>query len=105
MSKKESNVGVIDKSDTDHSLKRPPLYRVIFHNDDYTSMEFVVAVLMEVFFHDEPRARAIMIDVHEKGKGVAGVFTHEVAETKAVKTMAIARQNDFPLEVTIEADS
>ncbi len=104
MSKSSSNTGVIDKSDTREGLKQPPLYKVVFVNDDYTSMEFVVAVLIGEFRHPESVAQRIMMDVHQKGKGVAGVFTREIAETKAVKTMSLARKSDYPLEVTIEPE-
>ena len=82
--------------------KRPPLYKVLFHNDDYTTREFVVALLMGVFHHDEAEATRIMWLVHRNGVGVAGVFTFEVAETKAHKCEALAREHEFPLKVSVE---
>ena len=86
------------------STKKPPLYRVLFHNDDYTTMEFVVSVLMTVFMHDEASAFEVMMRVHTNGVGVAGVYTREIAETKVAQTVALARKSDFPLEVTLEAE-
>ena len=81
---------------TERRTKRPPLYKVLFHNDDFTTMEFVVMVLMDVFHHGEAAATAIMLAVHHKGVGVAGVFPKEIAENKAQKAMALAREHEFP---------
>ena len=85
-------------------LKKPALYRVLFHNDNYTTMEFVVAVLREVFRKSESDAVSIMLNVHRNGFGVAGVYTFEVAETKINKTHALARENEFPLKLTMEPE-
>lgn len=104
MSKSSSNTGVIDKSDTRQDMKRPPLYKVVFINDDFTPMEFVVMALMVEFRHSEPDAQAIMMNVHQKGKGIAGVYTREIAETKMAKTVAAARKHEYPLEVVIEPE-
>lgn len=83
-------------------LKEPPLFKVVLLNDDYTPMEFVVEVL-ETFFHlDRERATQIMLHVHTRGKGVAGVFTHEIAETKVVQVTEYARDNQHPLLCTLE---
>ena len=87
---------------TTQETKKPPMYKVLFHNDDYTTMEFVVSVLIGVFHHSEASAFEIMMHVHKNGIGVAGVFTREIAETKVAQTIALARKNEFPLEVTIE---
>lgn len=84
--------------------KKPKLYKVLLHNDDYTTMEFVVWLLMTVFHHDQSSAQTIMLHVHQKGLGVAGIFTREVAETKVNKTIQLARQHDFPLECTMEPE-
>ncbi len=81
---------------------KPKMYKVMFHNDDYTTMEFVVSVLMTIFHHSEASAFKIMMHVHTNGVGVAGVYTKEVAETKVAQTTQLARKNDYPLEVTIE---
>jgi ATP-dependent Clp protease adaptor protein ClpS len=85
-------------------LKRPTLYKVLFHNDDYTTREFVVFVLQTVFHHDEASAVRIMWHVHTSGIGVAGVFTYEIAETKAKKVEALARENEYPLRVSVEPE-
>jgi ATP-dependent Clp protease adaptor protein ClpS len=83
-------------------LKRPPLYQVILLNDDYTPMEFVVDVLQQVFGLDRQNATRVMLEVHTKGKGVCGVFTYEIAETKVAQVMIYARQHQHPLLCTME---
>lgn len=83
-------------------VEEPPLYRVLLHNDDFTTMEFVVWVLESVFGMPEEQAIQVMLNVHVKGIGVAGVYTYEVAETKVEKTIALARENEFPLLCTME---
>jgi ATP-dependent Clp protease adaptor protein ClpS len=90
--------------DTRQETRKPPLYRVLFHNDDYTTMEFVVSVLIGLFHHSEAAAFEIMMHVHQNGVGVAGVYTREVAETKVAQTLALARKHEYPLEVTIEPE-
>lgn len=82
--------------------KKPPMYKVLLHNDDYTTREFVVWVLQSVFHKNETDAIAIMSHVHNNGVGVAGVYTFEVAETKVTKTMALAKAQQFPLQLSIE---
>lgn len=84
--------------------RRPPLYKVLLHNDDYTTQEFVDWVLVTVFKHDAQTAHRIMLNVHMHGVGVAGIYPHEIAETKADKTMALAREADYPLLATVEAE-
>jgi ATP-dependent Clp protease adaptor protein ClpS len=83
-------------------LKRPPLYRVILINDDYTPMEFVVEVLETVFGMERNRATRVMLEVHTRGKGVCGVFTYEIAETKVAQVTTIAQQQQHPLLCTME---
>ncbi|HEX6992874.1 MAG TPA: ATP-dependent Clp protease adapter ClpS [Gammaproteobacteria bacterium] len=83
-------------------LKRPPLYRVILLNDDYTPMEFVVQVLQKVFSLDRNTATRIMLEVHTKGKGVCGVYTYEIAETKVAQVTGMAQQHQHPLLCTME---
>jgi len=83
-------------------LKPPPLYRVILLNDDYTPMEFVVEVLELIFGMDRPQATRIMLEVHTQGKGVCGVFTYEIAETKVAQVSAFAEQHQHPLLCTLE---
>ena len=86
-------------------LKKPPLYRVILLNDDYTPMEFVVHVLEKFFSLNRPTATRIMIEVHTRGKGVCGVFAHEIAETKVSQVTSYARDHEHPLLCTLELDS
>ena len=83
-------------------VKQPPLYQVVLLNDDYTPMEFVVDVLEKFFTLDRPTATRIMLEVHTKGKGVCGVFTFEIAETKVAQVTTYARDNQHPLMCTLE---
>ncbi|WP_405234689.1 ATP-dependent Clp protease adapter ClpS [Lentisalinibacter salinarum] len=83
-------------------LKRPPLYRVVLINDDFTPMEFVVEVLERVFGMDRPKATRIMLEVHTRGKGVCGVYTYEIAETKVAQVNGYAQQHQHPLLCTME---
>jgi len=96
----EHDEAVVTESET--RLKKPPLYKVLIHNDDYTTMEFVVFVLQQVFQHTEEDATRIMLQVHIQGKGVAGVYTYEIAETKVAQVEALARSREFPLLCTVE---
>jgi ATP-dependent Clp protease adaptor protein ClpS len=96
--------GVASKTRAEKKLKPPPMYRVLLHNDDYTTMEFVVSVLETVFNHPTPVATRIMLSVHHRGVGVAGTYPHEIAETKAEKAMSLARAAEFPLLVTVEPE-
>lgn len=84
--------------------KKPSLYRVLMLNDDYTPMEFVVMVLQRFFGHDTETAQRIMLHVHQRGVGVCGVFTYEIAETKAAQVMNFARQNEHPLQLQLEKE-
>jgi len=84
--------------------KKPAMYRVLMLNDDYTPMEFVVHVLALFFNKSEEDATRIMLHVHQRGVGVCGVFTYEVAETKVAQVMDSARQNQHPLQCTLEKD-
>src|ERR1022692_4765741 len=83
-------------------LKRPPLYQVLLINDDYTPMEFVVDILQRFFSMDRVKATRVMLEVHTRGKGVCGVFTYEIAETKVARVIAYARQHKHPLMATLE---
>ncbi|HVF49119.1 MAG TPA: ATP-dependent Clp protease adapter ClpS [Pyrinomonadaceae bacterium] len=85
-----------------HKLKRPPLYKVLIHNDNFTTMDFVVFVLTTIFQHSETEATLIMLQVHLQGVGVAGVYTHEIAETKVEKVTALAQSYEYPLLCTME---
>jgi len=85
--------------------KKPAMYKVLMLNDDYTPMEFVVDVLEAVFSKGHDEAMKIMLHVHQRGVGVCGVFTYEIAETKVTQVMDLARQEQHPLQCTIEKDS
>ena len=85
-------------------LKRPPMYKVILLNDDYTPMEFVVHILEVFFGMDRERATRIMLNVHTQGKGICGLFTRDIAETKVSQVNDYSRQNEHPLLCTLEAD-
>ncbi len=89
-------------TEKEKKLKPPAMYKVLLHNDDYTTMEFVVQILQIVFHRSPAEATAIMLHVHRNGIGVAGVYTYEVAETKIAIAEAMARQHDFPLKCTME---
>ena len=84
--------------------KKPSMYKVLMLNDDYTPMEFVVHCLERFFGKDHTEATRIMLHVHQRGIGVCGVFTYEVAETKVNQVMDLARQHQHPLQCTIEKD-
>ena len=86
------------------SVIEPPLFRVLLLNDDYTTMEFVVEVLMVVFHKPVATATRIMLDVHKRGSGVCGTFTHDIAETKVETVHALAREKGFPLKCIMERE-
>ena len=85
-------------------VKRPPMYKVILLNDDYTPMEFVVHILEQFFSMDRPAATRVMLSVHTQGKGVCGTYTREVAETKVQQVNEYSRENQHPLLCTMEAE-
>jgi ATP-dependent Clp protease adaptor protein ClpS len=97
----EADRGVAVEEDRP-KVKRPPLYRVILLNDDYTPMEFVVQILQKVFSMDRSNATRIMLEVHTKGKGICGVYTYEIAETKVAQVTGLAQQHQHPLLCTME---
>jgi len=97
----ESNSSVV--AEIEKKLKKPKLYNVLLHNDNYTTMEFVVQILMNVFHHSQGDAVRIMLQVHHNGIGVAGVYSFEIAETKVAQVTDLARQNEFPLRCSMEA--
>ena len=87
------------------SLQPPKLWKVVLLNDDKTPMEFVIEVLTGIFKHAQDRAKDITLEIHNTGSAVAGVYTHEIAEQKGIDSTQAARQNGFPLVITIEPDA
>jgi len=85
-------------------IKYPKKYKVLILNDDYTSMEFVIDILVSVFHKSYEEAEAIMLDVHKKQKGICGVYTHEIAETKILIVHKRAKGSGFPLQCTLEEE-
>ncbi len=84
------------------SLAEPKMYKVVMLNDDYTSMDFVIDILMSIFHKSYQEAEAIMLDIHKKNRGICGVYTYEVAETKVAQVSRLAREQGFPLKAIIE---
>jgi ATP-dependent Clp protease adaptor protein ClpS len=98
----EFEEGVITKTRDD--VKEPPMYKVLLLNDDYSTMDFVVEILMFVFHKSLEESTRIMLNVHHKGVGICGFYPYEVAETKVDTVHAIARERGFPLKCTMEKD-
>tara|TARA_R110000787_G_scaffold94044_2_gene196586 strand:- start:1001 stop:1330 length:330 start_codon:yes stop_codon:yes gene_type:complete len=98
----DPNTGVVVRSKP--KTRKPSMYRVVMLNDDYTPMEFVVHVLERFFSKSHEEAMQIMLHVHQKGVGVCGVFTYEVAETKVTQVMDLAQQHQHPLQCTLEKE-
>ncbi len=98
--KHDSDIDIITKSRP--KTKKPDLYKVVLLNDDYTPMDFVISVLEHFFNKGSEEATSIMLEVHKKGVGIAGVFTYEVAETKVAQVSNFARQHEHPLQCTME---
>jgi len=97
----DTRESTLTESRSDQRVQRPRMWRVLLHNDDYTTQEFVVYVLMKYFQHDGATARKIMLHVHTRGIGVAGVYPFEVAETKAHQVVQFARENEMPLQASL----
>ncbi len=97
-SKREESVSTKERIET----KEPPLYKVLLHNDDYTTMEFVVAILENVFNKSNSEATRVMLNVHQEGVGIAGIYTKEIGETKISIVSELAKNNDFPLRCSLE---
>lgn len=95
---------VLTERRTSQQVSRPPMWRVLLHNDDYTTQEFVVWVLETVFHKPRAEAFAIMMHVHLSGLGLAGIYTKDVAETKVAATKRLAEQHEYPLLVTMEPE-
>lgn len=95
-------INVVEKTKSD--IKTPKNYYVILLNDDFTSMDFVVEVLISIFGHDTKSAVSIMLAIHNEGRGICGVYTYEIAETKVMQVHAFAKSNNFPLHAIIEEE-
>ena len=93
---------VLTESET--KLEKPKLFKVLLHNDDFTTMEFVVFILSQVFLRSNDEAFAIMLKVHHEGIGIAGVYSFEIANMKAEKAMNLARAHEYPLLCTVEEE-
>ena len=98
----DSQAGVLLKSRT--KTHKPSLYKVLLLNDDYTPMEFVVHILEKFFQKNRAEANDIMLHVHRRGVGICGIYTHEVAETKVAQVLDFARENEQPLQCTMEKE-
>ncbi len=88
----------------DLDLKKPKMYRVLLLNDDFTSMEFVISTLSDIFHKSEEDAYEIMLHIHNKGSGVCGIYTHEIAETKVAQVLSLAKKSEFPLRAIMEEE-
>jgi ATP-dependent Clp protease adaptor protein ClpS len=91
-------------TESETRLEKPPLYKVVLHNDDFTTMEFVVFILKTVFHKNDAESFVIMMKVHEEGIGIAGIYTYEVANMKAEKAINLSRVQEFPLLCTVEEE-
>jgi ATP-dependent Clp protease adaptor protein ClpS len=93
---------IFEQSEVIDEIKEPNMYKVILLNDDYTTMDFVVQILVSIFHKSVSEATKIMLDVHEKGRGIVGIYTYDIAKSKISKTHALAKANNFPLKATME---
>lgn len=94
----------IIKEEVKIEIKKPKMYKVLVHNDDYTTMEFVVEILVKIFKRQVVEATKIMYDVHKKGVGVAGVYSYDIASTKTFQAMTMAENSGFPLKFSMEEE-
>ena len=97
-----TDIATEEKTTTHERVQEPPLYQVLLHNDDYTTMEFVIEILMVVFNRSMEDATRIMMNVHKNGVGICGVYPYEIAETKVEIVEVLARSSDFPLKCSME---
>lgn len=100
----QGGTGVVTEQQSKVKPKRPRLYKVLLHNDNYTTREFVVQVLIEIFHKSENDAVAVMMHVHNQGVGVAGVYTRDIAETKIAQVQTAAERYEYPLRLSMEPE-
>lgn len=100
-----ANAEIESKIKPNTMLKEPPLYRVIYINDERTSMEFVVDSLIEFFNYNTDTASSIMLDIHEKGSAIVAIMPYEIAEQKGIEVTLAARAQDYPLQIKVEPES
>lgn len=98
----QEHTRISEETEEEIDIKEPPRYKVLLHNDNYTTMEFVVYVLEKVFNKNSMEAVQIMLNVHKKGIGVCGIYTQEIAETKVEMVHSLAKSNRFPLKCSME---
>jgi ATP-dependent Clp protease adaptor protein ClpS len=96
----DNNIDLLEKQE--NKLQRPKMYQVVMHNDDFTPFDLVIAILMKVFNKNADAAMSLMMQVHKQGKGICGVYTHEVAETKISEAMGFAKSQGAPLRLHAE---
>ena len=99
---RKGGVGLLEKEEI--KTRKPPMYKVLIHNDDYTPVEWVIQVVHHVFRKPQEEAVRITLQVHQGGVGVAGIYTHEIAETKVAQVQQLAERDDFPLMCSLEPD-
>ena len=94
--------GIVTREKSKVKVKKPKHYKVIMHNDDFTTMEFVVNILMTIFKKDINTSNKIMMDVHKLGKGIVGIYPYDIATTKVSMALEMAKEEGFPFNITIE---
>ena len=104
MDKYIMETNIVTKQKDKVKIKKPKNYKVVMYNDDYTTMEFVINILVSVFNKKIVEAEKIMLDVHERGKGIAGIYSHDIAITKVSTAMSMAKENGFPFKLIVEED-
>ncbi|BCZ45298.1 ATP-dependent Clp protease adapter protein ClpS [Clostridium gelidum] len=102
MDKYIMETNIVTKQKDEVKIKKPKNYKVVMYNDDYTTMEFVINILVNVFNKKLVEAEKIMIDVHKRGKGVAGIYSYDIAITKVSTAMSMAKEDGFPFKLTVE---
>jgi len=95
---------IVQKEQVITVLQPPSLWKVVFHNDDFTPMDLVIDLLKNIFKHTESAAKEITLEIHNTGAGIAGIYTYEIAEQKGIDATHIARENGAPLKITVEKD-